>query len=65
MRAYPHYRDSGVEWLGEVPEHWKTTRLSRVVTCLDGRRIPLNAEERSYLQGDYPYWGANGVLESS
>ena len=63
MRAYPYYRDSSVEWLGEVPEHWKTTRLSRVVTCLDGRRIPLNAEERSYLQGDYPYWGANGVLD--
>ena len=63
MHAYPRYRDSGVEWLGEVPEHWKATRLSRVVTCLDGRRIPLNAEERSYLQGDYPYWGANGVLD--
>jgi len=21
-RAYPEYRDSGVEWLGEVPGHW-------------------------------------------
>jgi hypothetical protein len=19
---YPSYKDSGVEWLGEVPEHW-------------------------------------------
>ena len=19
---YPKYKDSGVEWLGEVPEHW-------------------------------------------
>ena len=19
---YPHYKPSGVEWLGEVPEHW-------------------------------------------
>ena len=60
---YPCYRDSSVEWLGEVPEHWEITRLGRVVTCLDGRRIPLNAEERANLQGDYPYWGANGVLD--
>jgi len=24
---YPTYKDSGVEWLGEVPEHWEITRL--------------------------------------
>ena len=24
---YPCYRDSGVEWLGEVPEHWEVARL--------------------------------------
>ncbi len=24
---YPKYKDSGVEWLGEVPEHWETRRL--------------------------------------
>ena len=22
-KPYPAYKDSGVEWLGEVPEHWK------------------------------------------
>lgn len=24
---YPRYRDSGVEWLGEVPAHWEVERL--------------------------------------
>ncbi len=24
---YPAYKDSGVEWLGEVPEHWRTSKL--------------------------------------
>ena len=24
---YPKHKDSGVEWLGEVPEHWKVKRL--------------------------------------
>lgn len=24
---YPKYKDSGVEWLGEVPEHWDVSRL--------------------------------------
>ena len=62
-RPYPNYRHSGVEWLGEVPEYWGITRLSRVITCLDGRRIPLNAEQRADLQGLYPYWGANGIVD--
>ena len=24
---YPKYKDSGVEWLGQVPEHWEVKRL--------------------------------------
>ena len=59
----PRMKPSGVEWLGDVPEHWEATRLSRVITCLDGRRIPLNAEQRGDFQGEFPYWGANGVLD--
>lgn len=23
LLRYPEYKDSGVEWLGEVPEHWE------------------------------------------
>ena len=26
-QPYPAYKDSGVEWLGEVPEHWHTNRI--------------------------------------
>ncbi len=22
VNRYPAYKDSGVEWLGEIPEHW-------------------------------------------
>lgn len=32
--AYPEYRDSGVEWLGEVPQHWYSARFSRVVMAI-------------------------------
>lgn len=27
---YPTYKDSGVEWLGEVPEHWEVKRIKHV-----------------------------------
>lgn len=26
MKAYPNYKDSGVPWLGDVPEHWEVKR---------------------------------------
>jgi type I restriction enzyme, S subunit len=26
-KAYPTYKDSGIEWLGEIPEHWEVWRL--------------------------------------
>lgn len=29
-KAYPEYRDSGVEWLGEVPSHWELIRIKYI-----------------------------------
>ena len=42
LKPYPAYKDSGVEWLGEVPEHWELPRLGvllqeRGETNHDGR----------------------------
>ena len=27
MKRYETYKDSGIEWLGEIPEHWKVVPL--------------------------------------
>jgi type I restriction enzyme S subunit len=32
LPPYPKYRPSGVEWLGEVPEHWEVDRLKWTTT---------------------------------
>ena len=41
---YPKYKDSGVEWLGEVPEHWEVLRTDSVLgTC----RSTINADALS------------------
>ena len=29
--GYAQYKHSGVEWLGEVPDHWSVGRFSRVI----------------------------------
>ncbi|MGN6543528.1 MAG: restriction endonuclease subunit S [Aureliella sp.] len=33
---YSKYRETGIEWLEEVPDHWKTVRLKRVATIRYG-----------------------------
>ena len=63
LNPYSAYKDSDVEWLGEIPAHWEVKRLSWITKCLDGRRVPLNAQERDNKQGNYPYWGANSIVD--
>ena len=29
-QPYPAYKPSGVEWLGDVPEHWDLVKLGRI-----------------------------------
>lgn len=33
-QAYPEYRDSGVEWLGEIPSDWHTIKLKYIANLL-------------------------------
>jgi len=33
---YPKYKDSGVKWLGEVPEHWEVEPFKRQIARNDG-----------------------------
>ena len=40
MNPYPRYRPSGVEWLGEVPEHWEARRLKDVGRLIAGAAFP-------------------------
>ena len=36
LQPYPAYKDSGVEWLGEVPAHWEVRRLGRLGRLFKG-----------------------------
>ncbi len=42
---YPKYKDSGVEWLGDVPEHWNVARL-RYVAELNPSKSEISQLDR-------------------
>ncbi|MFH1039501.1 MAG: restriction endonuclease subunit S [PVC group bacterium] len=52
-RAYPHYRPSCVEWLGDVPEQWEIKALKRTFTTLNGATPKSGNPE--YWDGDIPW----------
>jgi type I restriction enzyme S subunit len=37
---YPNYKESGVEWLGVVPEHWKLKRVGHIADLIAGFAFP-------------------------
>ena len=45
FRAYPAYKDSGVEWLGEIPVDWEVKRLKALAT------VQLSNVDKKSLQG--------------
>ncbi len=50
MRArYPEYRDSGIEWLGDIPAHWHVQRLSRSVSRSDTKVEPEDEKPMPYV----------------
>lgn len=44
-------------------EEWKEYKLGDVINVLDNKRIPLSSKERSTRKGNFPYYGAQGIID--
>ena len=51
-------KDSGIEWLGEVPEGWEILALKRLASLKSGESITVESIDKD---GDYPVFGGNGL----
>ena len=54
-KKYPKYRDSGVEWLGEIPAHWEVRRLKTIA------RLRLSNVDKKTVPGQVPVMLCNYV----
>lgn len=43
FKRYPAYKESGVEWLGEIPAHWSAKRL-KLCALLNPQVLPENTD---------------------
>jgi type I restriction enzyme S subunit len=49
---YPAYKDSGVEWLGEVPEHWELKKLKHCILRLGSGGTPESSNPEFWADHD-------------
>ncbi len=55
-KTYPDYKDSGVQWLGEVPAHWEIKPFKRLASIRNGADFKHVADDN----GNYPVYGSGG-----
>lgn len=49
MKAYPAYKASGIEWLGEIPAHWEIKSLKYAVE-INQNTLPENTDKEYQIQ---------------
>lgn len=54
---YDKYKDSGIAWIGEIPEHWEVTSFKRKITINNGK------DYKDFLDAEvYPVMGSGGCF---
>jgi type I restriction enzyme S subunit len=59
MKKYDSYKDSGIEWLKEIPKEWKIARMRYVCDISTGDKDTINKEEK----GNYPFFVRSKNIE--
>ena len=58
-------KDSGVEWLGDVPEHWTLRSLKYLSRTIQNGATPPTTEARYYANGTIPWYGPSSCSYQS
>jgi type I restriction enzyme S subunit len=54
LKPYPKYKNSGIKWIGEIPEGWEVRKLKHIAKIYSGTDIKKD--------GEFPIYGANGII---
>jgi len=55
LKQYPKYKDSGIKWIGKIPEGWEVGRIKFVAHVYSGT-------DGKDDDGNFPLYGANGII---
>jgi type I restriction enzyme S subunit len=58
LKPYPKYKNSGIQWIGEIPEGWEVGRLKNKVLMEYGSSL----SELNRQDGNIKVFGSNGIV---
>ncbi|WP_257286520.1 restriction endonuclease subunit S [Endozoicomonas sp. SESOKO1] len=61
-RWQPHTDFQKTE-LGRIPVVWEVATIGSISENFDNLRVPIKSEDRQNRQGEYPYYGAQGIID--
>ena len=53
LKPYPEYKDSGVEWIGDIPEGWESFKIKLLGQFKNGNGFPESLQGNEH--GDIPF----------
>lgn len=62
FKRYPAYKDSGVEWLGEIPAHWEVKRTKFAARLRSGH-TPSRQNPEYWVDCTIPWFGLADVWQ--
>jgi type I restriction enzyme S subunit len=64
-QGYQKYKDSGVEWLGDIPEHWEVKRLKQITKLIDGDRGKNYPNENDLENDGIPFLSTDNIKSNA
>lgn len=59
FKRYDKYKDSGIEWIGEIPEGWEVKKLKTIGRLYSGNGFKEDMQGRT--EGDYPFYKVSDI----
>lgn len=63
MKCYETYKPSGVEWLGEIPEHWEEKRVKDLTSKIGSGVTPTGGAE-VYSDNGIPFFRSQNIYNN-
>lgn len=62
MKPYNKYKNSNIEWIGEIPEHWQVVKLKHYTNIVTGN-TPSTKEDNNFSESNGVPWVKPGDLK--
>lgn len=62
MEKYDNYKDSGIEWIGEIPEHWEVKKIKHSIDLIMGQSP--SSDDCNSLRNGIPFLQGNADFSS-